>query len=59
MSGQELKELRKKYNLTQKEVAEAIGTDDTRISEWENDKSSISKSYQKLLENYFSDKEEV
>lgn len=53
VTGQELKELRKKYSLTQKEIAESIGTDVSRISEWENDKFKISNSYQKLLEAFF------
>jgi transcriptional regulator with XRE-family HTH domain len=53
MTGQELKLLRQKYNLTQKEVAEAIGTNYNRISEWELGKFKISKAYQLLLEAYF------
>jgi DNA-binding transcriptional regulator YiaG len=53
MNGEELKILREKYNLTQKEVAEAIETDVSRISEWENNRFKISKSYQKLLTSFF------
>jgi transcriptional regulator with XRE-family HTH domain len=53
MTGQELKLLRQKHNLTQKEVAEAIGTNFNRISEWELGKFKISKAYQILLETYF------
>lgn len=53
MNGKELKSLRISYNLTQKELADAIGANRVRISEWENDKYSISKSYQRLLLQYF------
>lgn len=53
MNGEELKILRKEKGLTQKEVAEYVGTNVSRISEWENGRFEISKSYQKLLESFF------
>ena len=54
MTGKELKELRKKYNLTQKEVAEGINASQVRISQWENNVYTISKAYQLLLKMYFA-----
>lgn len=49
MTGQELKELRKKAGLTQTELANKIGTYKQVISNWENGRSNISKPYQKLI----------
>lgn len=40
-TGKDLKELRKKYKLTQKELAKNVGTEQSRISEWENEVSII------------------
>jgi len=58
MDGKRLKELRKEYNLTQEEVAEAIGTKKQRISEWETGRiKQISSAYQRLLEDFFKQKE--
>jgi DNA-binding transcriptional regulator YiaG len=54
MTGKELKILREQFKKTQKEVADTIGTDVTRISEWENEKHKISKVYQKLLKDFFA-----
>ena len=45
MTGQELKELRKKYNFTQKELGNKIGVSDTKISQWENNVHKISNAY--------------
>lgn len=50
MTGQELKSLRVKANLSQKELGEKIGVADTRISAWEHDRHKISKAYLRLLE---------
>jgi transcriptional regulator with XRE-family HTH domain len=52
-TGEKLKELRKKHNLKQQEVADGIGAARERISEWENKKFEISNSYQRLLKLYF------
>ena len=52
-TGELLKELRKKYKLTQKEVAEGIGTTNERISEWENHKRPFGGITRKALEYYF------
>lgn len=49
MTGQQLKELRLKANLTQKELGEKIGVADTRISEWEKGKYKISNAYLRIL----------
>ena len=49
MKAEELKILRKKNNLTQKELAEKLGTKDTVISRWENGRSNISSAYAKLI----------
>lgn len=57
MTGQELKELRLKYNLTQTQVADGIGTDYTRVSEWENGKVKMSNITSKALELFFRDLE--
>jgi transcriptional regulator with XRE-family HTH domain len=54
MNGQELKTLREKYNLTQQEVADGVNCKQTRISEWENGKYSISKAYKQLLSVFFT-----
>ncbi len=53
MNNEELKNLRQKYNLTQEEVAESVGTVKQRVSEWENGRKSISPAYQRLLIEYF------
>lgn len=54
MNGQELKQLRLKYNLTQKQVAEGIGTDRARISDWErNVVKKINPAYQILIKQFF------
>ncbi len=53
-TGEKLKELRKKYGLTQKELADKIGTEQTRISEWETNTKKINKltsfAFSKLFE---------
>ena len=50
MDATKLKELRIAKKITQKQLAEKIGTEQSRISDWENGKFKISKSYQKLLQ---------
>lgn len=52
MTGKELKTLREKYNLTQDEVAEALGTVKNRVSEWENGKT-MSNITKKAIEYFF------
>lgn len=48
-----LKALRKKHGLSQKELAEAMGISDRTISTWENDNSAPSiKDLVKLVELY-------
>ena len=42
-TGEKLKELRKKFKLTQQELADKIGTEQTRISEWETNTKKINK----------------
>lgn len=49
MKGEELKALRLKANLTQKELAEKIGVSDSRVSEWEHGKYKISNAYVRIL----------
>ncbi len=49
MTGQELKELRLKSGLTQKELADKIGTYESHISIWENGKRKISRLYVKTI----------
>lgn len=51
-NAEKLKELRKKYGLTQKDLAKGIGTTQDLISKWENGQR-ISASYQKLLRLFF------
>lgn len=54
MNGKELKELRKKFNLTQEDVAKGIEAQRTRISDWENERYKISNAYRILLQQFFS-----
>jgi len=54
-TGEKLKELRKKYGLKQKQVAKGLDVSQAKISEWETGRyQSISKAYQKLLEQFFA-----
>ncbi len=53
MTGHELKTLREKANLTQKEFAEKIGTLYPRVSDWETGKRKISLAYQKIINDFF------
>jgi transcriptional regulator with XRE-family HTH domain len=54
-TGAKLKELRKKHGLTQKQVAKGLDVSQAKISEWETGRyQSISKAYQKLLEQFFA-----
>lgn len=53
MTGQELKELREKANLTQKELAEKLGTTYPRVSDWETGKRKISLAYQRIINIFF------
>lgn len=57
MKGSELKILREKFNLTQQQVADAIGTNVSRVSDWENDKHKMSKAYVTIITSFFSDLE--
>lgn len=54
MTGEELKILRLRANLTQTKLGQKIGVAYTRVSEWENDKHKISKAYLRLLKGVFS-----
>ncbi len=36
MTGKEIKELRKKLNLTQQELADKVGVDRVTVARWEN-----------------------
>ena len=53
ITGAELKRLRLKLGLTQTQLADEIGAHFPRISSWENGKCKISKSYQRILKEYF------
>ncbi|MBJ6746411.1 helix-turn-helix transcriptional regulator [Streptococcus sp. 121] len=48
-----LKELRTEKKLTQKELADIIGTTKLTISNWENDKHSMNSEKAKVLADYF------
>lgn len=56
-NAEKLKELRKKYGLTQKQLADKLGNEQEMISKWENGKHSIGKAYQKVLNFFFSNLE--
>ncbi len=57
-TGEKLKELRKKYGLKQQEVADGLDVSQAKVSEWETGRyQSISKAYQKLLEQFFKNYE--
>lgn len=49
MTAEELKKLRIDAGLTQKELADRIGTYDTKVSAWENGKYAISKAYVRII----------
>lgn len=51
--GSRLKKARKKLRLTQKQVADKIGIDDTTISKYENDKSEPDIETLKKLANLY------
>ena len=53
MTGQDLKKLREIANLTQKELADKLGTSHPRISDWETGKRKISIAYQKIIYIFF------
>ena len=53
MTGEELKKLREKYELTQEELAEALGTIGSRVSEWENGRKNMRVITQKAAKYYF------
>ncbi len=53
-TGEKLKELRKKHNLKQQEVADGLNVKRTKISEWETGRyKTISNAYQQLLKLFF------
>ncbi len=56
MTGAELKKLREEAKLTQKELAEKLEVQQSRISHWECDDHKISKAYIKVLNSFFSKK---
>lgn len=53
MTGQELKILRERKGLTQRELAEKVGTNFARISDWETGKRKISNAYVQILKTFF------
>lgn len=53
MTGEELKALREKAGLTQKELADKLGTKRERVSDWENNKRKMSGAYLRILKNSF------
>ena len=57
MTGEELKKLRLKANLTQSELGSIIGVAYTKISQWENGKHKISNAYLRVLKQYFKIKD--
>lgn len=59
MSGEELKRLRLKYNLTQTQLGEYLGCHKTRITTWETGKYKISVSYLRLIKMFFAEKGET
>lgn len=52
-TGEDLKALRKKHKLTQMELAEAMGTHQVRISEWENGRQQMSKMTRIAFKHFF------
>jgi len=53
-TGEKLKELRRKYGMTQKELAKKIGVVYSKVSEWETGRyQSISNAYQRILKDFF------
>lgn len=49
-----LKAMRQKYNLTQMNIAKAIGVSINTIAKWENNVSTPSDDNMKKLDNLFS-----
>jgi transcriptional regulator with XRE-family HTH domain len=52
-TGEKLKELRKKYGLTQVELGEELNIQQEMISRWETT-NTISKVYRNILKNFFN-----
>ena len=58
ISGNDIKKLRQKFNLTQKELADALGLQkfgDRTIRRWESGETSPSKLEQKCINNFFNE----
>ena len=53
MFAQRLKELRKQYHLTQKQLADLLYIDQTAVSYWENGKTNPDFEKQQKLADYF------
>lgn len=58
MNGEQLKARRIKAGLTQKELADKLGTFKQKISNWENGVTGISRLYIKELENILPKEQE-
>lgn len=55
ISGETIRFIRKRRNLTQQELSELIGISRTTINDWENNKKRISKASESKLEEVFGD----
>lgn len=57
MKPEELKKIREDLGLTQKDLAEALGTAQARLSEWERGTAQISAAYVSQIRRLVADRE--
>jgi len=50
MTGDQLRQLRRKFNLTQAQVAERMGTTVTTVARWERSERAISEPIARFVE---------
>ncbi len=57
MNSLEIKEFRKKYNLTQSDLADIVGSTIRAVQSWEQGNRNITQSAIKLISNFISEQE--
>jgi DNA-binding XRE family transcriptional regulator len=59
MHGKELRDLRRKYGLTQVELGNEFEIDDQTICNWESNNVPLSVVYSLIFERFFNDTERI